>query len=89
MTLINSVLEINLHDAYLYRSKGFGFIEFKKSHMIDDSQKARPHKIDGKTVETKRAMPREVHFVAVKLVYPCDHVIHRMSDIVVCCCHYQ
>jgi len=32
--------------------------------MIDDSQKARPHKIDGKTVETKRAMPKEVCFVA-------------------------
>jgi len=42
------------------RSRGFGFIAFKKSHMVDDAQKARPHKIDGKTVETKRAMPREV-----------------------------
>jgi len=32
--------------------------------MVDDAQKARPHKIDGKTVETKRAMPREVCFMA-------------------------
>jgi len=32
--------------------------------MIDDTQKARPHKIDGKIVETKRAMPKEVCFIA-------------------------
>ena len=31
--------------------------------MVDDAQKARPHKIDGKVVDTKRAMPREVCFV--------------------------
>jgi len=43
-----------------YRSRGFGFIAFRKAHMVDDAQKARPHKIDGKTVETKRATPREV-----------------------------
>ena len=41
---------------------------FKKSHMVDDAQKARPHKIDGKTVETKRAMPREVSLLAFKHV---------------------
>jgi len=28
--------------------------------MLDESQKARPHRIDKKDVETKRAMPREV-----------------------------
>jgi len=28
--------------------------------MVDDAQKARPHNIDGKTVETKRAMLKEV-----------------------------
>ena len=33
--------------------------------MVDDAQKARPHKIDGKTVETKRAMPREVCFICI------------------------
>jgi len=32
--------------------------------MVDDAQKARPHNIDGKTVETKRAMPREVSVMA-------------------------
>ena len=28
--------------------------------MVDDAQKVRPHRIDKKEVETKRAMPREV-----------------------------
>jgi len=28
--------------------------------MVDDAQKARPHHIDGRDVEVKRAMPREV-----------------------------
>jgi len=32
--------------------------------MVDDTQKARPHNIDGKTVETKRAMPKEVNVIA-------------------------
>ena len=28
--------------------------------MVDDAQRERPHKIDKKEVESKRAMPREV-----------------------------
>ena len=39
--------------------------------MVDDVQKARPHKIDGKTVETKRAMPKEVCFWLDRLVHLC------------------
>lgn len=42
------------------RSRGFGFVTFKKAHMVDDAQRDRPHKIDKKEVEAKRAMPREV-----------------------------
>lgn len=41
------------------RCRGFGFITYKKAHMVDDAQKARPHKIDGREVETKRAVPRQ------------------------------
>lgn len=33
---------------------------FKKAHMVDDAQRDRPHRIDKKEVEAKRAMPREV-----------------------------
>jgi len=42
------------------RSRGFGFITYKEMEMVDEAQKARPHSIDGKDVEVKRAMPREV-----------------------------
>lgn len=41
------------------RSKGFGFITFKEPDSLDTTQTKRPHVIDGKTVDTKRAMPRD------------------------------
>merc|ERR1712001_578433 len=41
------------------RSRGFGFVTFSNDHEVDACQTARPHTIDGKTVETKRATPRE------------------------------
>lgn len=46
---------------FLCRSRGFGFITYEKVAMLDECQANRPHKIDGREVETKRAMPREVH----------------------------
>jgi len=41
------------------RSRGFGFVEYSSLAEVDACQNARPHKLDGKTVETKRATPRE------------------------------
>ncbi|KAL5010811.1 hypothetical protein ScPMuIL_013116 [Solemya velum] len=41
------------------RSRGFGFITYAQAHMVDDAQANRPHKIDGREVESKRAMPRD------------------------------
>merc|ERR1719189_534743 len=41
------------------RSRGFGFVTFAQEDQVDACQNARPHTIDGKTVETKRATPRE------------------------------
>ncbi|KAH8312005.1 hypothetical protein KR044_008984 [Drosophila immigrans] len=47
-----------MRDAATKRSRGFGFITYTKSAMVDTAQENRPHIIDGKTVEAKRALPR-------------------------------
>lgn len=44
----------------LSRSRGFGFITYSRAHMVDDAQNARPHRVDGRVVEPKRAVPRQV-----------------------------
>jgi len=41
------------------RSRGFGFVEYASLEEVDKCQAARPHKLDEKTVETKRATPRD------------------------------
>jgi len=48
-----------MKDPKTKRSRGFGFITYSQSYMIDNAQNARPHKIDGRTVEPKRAVPRQ------------------------------
>ena len=48
-----------MKDPKTKRSRGFGFITYSHSYMIDDAQAARPHKIDGRVVEPKRAVPRQ------------------------------
>lgn len=45
---------------YTCRSRGFGFVTFKDAKMLEECQSCRPHNIDGKTVDTKRAMPKTV-----------------------------
>lgn len=35
--------------------------------MVDDAMSNRPHKIDGREVETKRAVPRDVNFICLML----------------------
>lgn len=49
-----------MRDAVSKRSRGFGFITYKDADGIDQAQANRPHTIDNREVETKRAMPREV-----------------------------
>ncbi|CAH0723833.1 unnamed protein product, partial [Brenthis ino] len=48
-----------MKDPQTKRSRGFGFITYSRSHMVDDAQSNRPHKIDGRIVEPKRAVPRD------------------------------
>ncbi|XP_033725997.1 heterogeneous nuclear ribonucleoprotein 87F-like isoform X2 [Pecten maximus] len=48
-----------MKDPNTKRSRGFGFITYKYTSEVDASQKNRPHKINNRDVETKRAMPRE------------------------------
>ncbi|XP_017493135.1 PREDICTED: heterogeneous nuclear ribonucleoprotein 87F-like [Rhagoletis zephyria] len=48
-----------MKDPRTKRSRGFGFITYSRSTMVDDAQNARPHKIDGRVVEPKRAVPRQ------------------------------
>ncbi|VVC42254.1 RNA recognition motif domain [Cinara cedri] len=48
-----------MKDPVTKRSRGFGFITYSKASMVDDAMSNRPHKIDGREVETKRAVPRD------------------------------
>ncbi|XP_071455014.1 heterogeneous nuclear ribonucleoprotein A1, A2/B1 homolog [Hetaerina americana] len=48
-----------MKDPITKRSRGFGFITYSRAFMVDDCQAARPHKVDGREVEPKRAVPRE------------------------------
>uniref|UniRef100_A0A5K3ELX1 RRM domain-containing protein n=1 Tax=Mesocestoides corti TaxID=53468 RepID=A0A5K3ELX1_MESCO len=62
-----------MKDSHTGRPRGFGFITFKDASAVDAAQNARPHTLDGKEIDTKRAMPREesspeVH-AAVKKIF--------------------
>lgn len=48
-----------MKDPKTKKSRGFGFITYSRSYMVDEAQKSRPHKIDGRVVEPKRAVPRQ------------------------------
>uniref|UniRef100_A0A5S6QRM3 RRM domain-containing protein n=1 Tax=Trichuris muris TaxID=70415 RepID=A0A5S6QRM3_TRIMR len=42
------------------QSRGFGFVTFSSAEMVNTAMRSRPHRIDGKTVHPKRALPKEV-----------------------------
>lgn len=52
-----------MKDGQSGRSRGFGFVTYSHSFMVDELMKNRPHIIDGRQVEPKRATPREVFYI--------------------------
>jgi heterogeneous nuclear ribonucleoprotein A1/A3 len=48
-----------MKDSKTSKSRGFGFVTYSKSTMVDELMKNRPHRLDGRELETKRATPRE------------------------------
>lgn len=50
-----------MRDPNNKRSRGFGFVTYSTVHEVDEAMKARPHKVDGRVVEPKRAVSREVN----------------------------
>ena len=48
-----------MKDKETGKSRGFGFVTYSNSSMVDELMRNRPHVIDGRQVEAKRATPRE------------------------------
>uniref|UniRef100_A0A8C9TSQ9 Heterogeneous nuclear ribonucleoprotein A1-like n=1 Tax=Scleropages formosus TaxID=113540 RepID=A0A8C9TSQ9_SCLFO len=48
-----------MRDPNTKRSRGFGFVTYSSVKEVDAAMSARPHKVDGRVVEPKRAVSRE------------------------------
>ncbi|XP_072117899.1 heterogeneous nuclear ribonucleoprotein A3 isoform X2 [Mobula birostris] len=48
-----------MREAASKRSRGFGFVTYSTVSEVDAAMSARPHKVDGRVVEPKRAVSRE------------------------------
>ena len=50
---------VGMRDPNTKRSRGFGFVTYATVEEVDAAMNARPHKVDGRVVEPKRAVSRE------------------------------
>ncbi|KAI4549390.1 hypothetical protein MG293_001720 [Ovis ammon polii] len=48
-----------MRDPNTKHSRGFGFVTYATVEEVDAAMNARPHKVDGRVVEPKRAVSRE------------------------------
>ncbi|XP_073469724.1 heterogeneous nuclear ribonucleoprotein A1 isoform X2 [Aquarana catesbeiana] len=48
-----------MRDPGSKRSRGFGFVTYANTEEVDAAMNARPHRVDGRMVEPKRAVSRE------------------------------
>ena len=55
----NMVDKVVIKDPQSKLSRGFGFITYDSSDAVEKVFQSRPHTIDNKTLDVKRAMPRE------------------------------
>ena len=51
--------------CFFFIFRGFAFILFKESDAVDRVLEAGSHTIDNKTIDTKKAIPHDVHQVSL------------------------
>lgn len=69
-----------MRDPASKRSRGFGFVTFSSMAEVDAAMAARPHTIDGRVVEPKRAVAREVSRILAAFGYVevCINILVRV-----------
>jgi len=55
--LVDSVV---MQDKLTSKSRGFGFVTYRRGDGLEKAMADRPHEIDGKRVDPKRAIPKEM-----------------------------
>ena len=58
-----------MRDKVSNRSKGFGFVRFNDAGVVRDVLATCPHSVDGKTVDVKECLPRQITDVRADRAY--------------------
>lgn len=56
----NIVDKVIIKDPQEQKSRGFGFVTYESHLSVEEAFKSRPHNIDGKELDIKRAIPRDL-----------------------------